>query len=82
MGKWLENRYFFVTPPRGMAARAEPWPLRRRPPNVAPEVQISGPTERCQFPDFYASANRIYHSERVSTPIFSESASRDQDKDA
>jgi hypothetical protein len=57
MGKWLENRYFFVTPPRGMAAPAEPWPPRRRPPNFALEVWVARPTELYWFSDFYASAS-------------------------
>ena len=57
MGKWLENRYFFVTPPRGMAAPAEPWTPRRRPPNFAPEVLVARPTELYWFSDFYASAS-------------------------
>ena len=30
---------------------------RRWPPNFAPEVRVSGPTELYWFPDFYASAS-------------------------
>ena len=56
MGKSLENRYFLVTPPRGMAARAEPWPPRRWPPNFAQGILVAVPVEQCRFPDFYASA--------------------------
>ena len=56
-GQIVRKPFLFVTSRCAIAARAEQPPRRRWPPNFAPEVRVSGPTELYWFPDFYALAS-------------------------
>ena len=51
---------FFATLTWATAARAEPSPPRRWPPNFAQEILVAVSVERCRFPDFYASASWLW----------------------
>ena len=53
----IGRNHFFLTSTCATAARAEQPPRSRWPPNFAPEVRVSGPTELYRFPDFYALAS-------------------------
>ena len=55
---------------------------RRWPPNFAHVIFVAVSVEQCRFPDFYASASRLYQGECVSLASFLQTASRTQDADA